>query len=37
MEYIKGNIIRPLLSTDREEIEQYCRKQAFPQGPTVPT
>jgi tRNA(Ile)-lysidine synthase len=26
MEYIKGNIIRPLLSTDREEIEQYCRE-----------
>lgn len=24
MEYIRGNIIRPLLDTDRAEIEQYC-------------
>ncbi len=26
MEYIRGNIIRPLLSTDRDEIERYCRE-----------
>jgi len=26
MEYIRGNIIRPLLSTGREEIERYCRE-----------
>ncbi|MEA4830726.1 MAG: tRNA lysidine(34) synthetase TilS, partial [Enterococcus thailandicus] len=25
MEYIRGKIIRPLLDTDRSEIEQYCR------------
>lgn len=26
MEYMRGNIIRPLLATDREEIERYCRE-----------
>ena len=25
MEYARGNIIRPLLSADREEIEHYCK------------